>query len=314
MCNVLLKDSKVVVLVMLGPAVLRTLRAPLPRTLTAASGWSSAPAESVLSAAPCVLFPPWRKSSVRTLLPSSALCAGHNKWSKVKHIKGPKDEARGKMFMKFGMMIRIAVKEGGSNPDLNINLAHILEQCRNKNMPKSSIETAIKSAEKAKPASQHTFEARGPGGCLLLIEVLTDNNTRSHQEIKSLLNKNGGALSDGVRHSFSRKGVVISAGKSISTERALELAIEAGAEDVHESEDEEGQCLLKFICETTQLDHVRTSLESLGVQITSSGMECLPSNMSSLDPEQLDAASTLIETLSDCPYVVRVWDNIQADG
>lgn len=110
----------------------------------------------------------------------SALCAGHNKWSKVKHIKGPKDEARGRMFMKFGMMIRIAVKgeikqladvkekhacksqlfscllwlislfvssaEGGSNPDMNLNLAHILEQCRAKNMPKASIEAAIKSA------------------------------------------------------------------------------------------------------------------------------------------------------------------------
>ncbi|KAG7506615.1 hypothetical protein JOB18_010815 [Solea senegalensis] len=288
---------------MLGPAVLRTLRAPFPRTLTAAS-------ESVLH--PSV---PWRRTScVRTLLLCSALCAGHNKWSKVKHIKGPKDEARARMFMKLGLMIRIAVKEGGANPELNINLAHIVEQCRNKNMPKASIETAIKSAEKAKLASQHTFEARGPGGCLLLIEVLTDNNARSHQEIKRLLGKNGGALSNGIHHSFSRKGVVTSVGKSISMEQALELAIEAGAEDVHESEDEDEQRLLKFICDATQLNHVRASLESVGVQISSSGLECLPSTMSPLDQEQLSAASTLIEALSDCPDVVQVWDNIQADG
>lgn len=240
----------------------------------------------------------------------SALCAGHNKWSKVKHIKGPKDEARGRMFMKFGMMIRIAVKEGGSNPDMNLNLAHILEQCRAKNMPKASIEAAIKSAEKAKPASQHMFEARGPGGCLLLIEILTDNTSRSHQEIKRLLIKNGGMLSDGARHNFNRRGMVQVPGHNISTERALELAIEAGAEDVQEMEDEEEQPLLQFICDMMELKKVRASLEELGMQVISAGLEFVPRTVSSLDQDQLDAASVLIEALNDCVDVVRVWDNI----
>ncbi|XP_039991690.1 translational activator of cytochrome c oxidase 1 [Xiphias gladius] len=299
---------------MTGAAVQRALRALLPRRLAVASGRCPAPLESVLPPAPCALAPPWTASSVRTLQLCSALCAGHNKWSKVKHIKGPKDEARGRMFMKFGMMIKIAVKDGGSNPDLNINLAHILEQCRNKNMPKASIEAAIKSVEKAKPVSQHTFEARGPGGCLLLIEVLTDNNSRSNQEIKRLLNKNGGTLSDGVRHNFTRKGVVATAAKTISTERALELAIEAGAEDVKETEDEEEQPLLQFICDMVDLNKVRASLEKQGMQIMSSGLEFVPSTLSPLDQDQLHAASTLIEALNDCPDVIRVWDNIQADS
>lgn len=214
--------------------------------------------------------------------------------------------------MKFGMLIKIAVKEGGSNPDLNLNLAHILEQCRNKNMPKISIETAIKSAEKAKPASQHLFEARGPGGCLLLIEVLTDNNSKTHQEIKRLLTKNGAMLSDGARHNFDRRGVVVVAAKDISAERALELAIEAGAEDVQETEDEEEQPLLQFICDMTELKKVRTSLEQLGLQITSAGLEFIPRNVLSLDENNLNYASTLIEALNDCPEVVRVWYNIQA--
>lgn len=243
---------------------------------------------------------------------SSASCAGHNKWSKVKHIKGPKDEARSRMFMKFAMMIKIAVKEGGSNPDMNINLAHILEQCRSKNMPKASVEAAIKSA--AKPASQQVFEARGPGGCLLLIEVLTDNNSRSHQEIKRLLTKNRGMLSDGGRHNFNRRGVVVVPGQNVSTEKALELAIEAGAEDVQETEDEEQQPLLQFICDMTDVRKVRASLEELGMQVTSAGLEFVPRTLSSLDQYQLEAASTLIEALNDCPDVVRVWDNIQADS
>ncbi|XP_039645058.1 translational activator of cytochrome c oxidase 1 [Perca fluviatilis] len=211
-------------------------------------------------------------------------------------------------------MIKIAVKEGGSNPDMNINLAHILEQCRSKNMPKASVEAAIKSAEKAKPASQHMFEARGPGGCLLLIEVLTDNNSRSHQEIKRLLNKNGGMLSEGARHNFNRRGVVVVPGQNVSTERALELAIEAGAEDVQETEDEEEQPLLQFMCDMTDVRKVRGSLEELGMQITSAGLEFVPRALSSLDQDQLDAASTLLEALNDCPDVVRIWDNIQADS
>ncbi|XP_070708023.1 translational activator of cytochrome c oxidase 1 [Pempheris klunzingeri] len=300
---------------MAGAVVLRAVRTLRPRTLAATSGRFPSPVESVLQpAAPCVLNLPWRTSPVRTLQLSSALCAGHNKWSKVKHIKGPKDAARSRMFMKFGMMIRIAVREGGPNPDMNVNLAHILEQCRAKNMPKASIETAIKSAEKAKPASLHTIEARGPGGCLLLIEVLTDNNSRCQQEIKILLKRNGGVLSDGARHNFNKRGVVVVPGHNVSTERALELAIEAGAEDVQETEDEEEQPLLQFICDMADLRKVRASLEELGMQIVSAGLEFVPRTLLSLDQDQLDAASTLIETLNDDPNVVRVWDNIQADS
>ncbi|XP_034563810.1 translational activator of cytochrome c oxidase 1 [Notolabrus celidotus] len=292
---------------MAGTAVLRIFRTLRPQALTAASGSFHPPAS-------CVFSPAWRSSSVRSLHLCCALCAGHNKWSKVKNVKGPKDEARGKMFMKFGMMIRIAVKDGGSNPDMNLNLAHILEQCRIKNMPKTSVEAAIKSAEKAKPAFQHMFEARGPGGCLLLIEVLTDNNTRTQQDVRRLLTKNGGMLSDGARHNFNRRGVVMVPGQNLSMERALELAIEAGAEDVKETEDEEEQPLLQFICDMTDLRKVRASLVDLGMQITSAGLEFVPRTLTSLDQDQLDTASVLVEALNDWPEVVRVWDNIQAQS
>lgn len=297
--------------------MLRTLRTLDSRTLhlrTLHPRTLARPPGGFLSPEDLAPHPLWRSSPVRTLQLGVPSCAGHNKWSKVKHVKGPKDEARGRMFMKFGMMIRIAVKEGGSNPDLNVNLSHVLLQCRSQNMPKASIEAAIKTAEKAKPASQHIFEARGPGGCLLLIEVLTDNNSRTVQEIKRLLNRNGGMLSDGARHNFSRRGVVVVPGQNISTERALELAIEAGAEDVQETEDEEEQPLLQFICDIVDLKKVRASLEDLGMQISSAGLEFVPRTFLSLGQDQLDAASTLIEALNDCPDVVRVWDNIQADS
>ncbi|XP_017290515.1 translational activator of cytochrome c oxidase 1 [Kryptolebias marmoratus] len=291
--------------------VLRTLRPPTPAV---APGRLPVP-QPVPPPASRVLSPAWNRTCpVRTLQVSSAVRAGHNKWSKVKHIKGPKDEARAKVFAKFGMLIRIAVKEGGPNPEMNVNLAHVLEQCRNKNMPKVSIDAAIKSAEKAKPASIHMFEARGPGGCLLLIEALSDSYPRTTQEIKRLLNKNKGMMSDKARNNFNQRGVVMVSGQDVTTEKALELAIEAGAEDVQNTEDEEEKPQLKFVCAVTDLHKVRDSLEGLGMQIMSAGLEFVPRNHISIDDDQMEEASILIEALSDCPDVVRVWDNIQADS
>ncbi|XP_043109097.1 translational activator of cytochrome c oxidase 1 [Puntigrus tetrazona] len=246
--------------------------------------------------------------SCRTLHSSPALWAGHNKWSKVKDIKIPKDAARARMITKYTMMIRIAVREGGPNPEFNIALAQLLEQCRNRNLPKATIEGAIKG----KPGVQHVYEATGPGGCKLLVEVFTDNNTRSHQEIKRILNKHGGALCEGARKNFDRKGVVVASRDGIFSEKALELAIEAGAEDVQETEDEEEQPVLQFICAAASMKTVKDTLESLGVHTLSSSLEFVSHTPSLLTQTQLENASTLVEALSDCPYVVRVWDNIHA--
>nr|XP_057917937.1 translational activator of cytochrome c oxidase 1 [Doryrhamphus excisus] len=291
---------------MAGRAVLGSLRTLQPLNRVATTCILVTRCEPTLQEVPRVVFP-----LCRTLHQSPPLCAGHNKWSKVKHVKGPKDEERSRLIMKFGLMIKVAVKEGGANPDMNVNLANILEQCRNKNIPKASIEAAIKNAEKGKPAAPHMFEARGPGGCFLLIEVLTDQPPRSQQGVKRVLTKHGGMLSQGVSSTFSRRGVVVVPGQSITLERALELAIEAGAEDVEETTDEHDAPVLQFICDIADMWKVRASLQQLGLQVTSTASEFIPRTFLPLDQEQLDAASTLIEALSDVPDVVRIWDNIQ---
>ncbi|XP_060795496.1 translational activator of cytochrome c oxidase 1 [Neoarius graeffei] len=249
---------------------------------------------------------------VRTMHVSPVLRAGHNKWSKVKDIKIPKDAARARMIAKYAMLIRVAVREGGPNPEYNVTLAQLIEQCRNKNLPKTTIEAAIKGAEKSKAATQYLYEARGPGGSMLLIEVLTDNSTRSHQAIKHLLMKNGGTMCEGARHCFDRKGVIVVAQDQVSTEKALELAIESGAEDVHEAEDDEEKPILQFICDMNSIKAVRTALEALGVHTLSAGMEYISNTPAALPQDQLDTSATLLEALNDYPDVVRVWDNIQA--
>ncbi|XP_053555588.1 translational activator of cytochrome c oxidase 1 isoform X2 [Bombina bombina] len=247
---------------------------------------------------------------------SSAVSAGHNKWSKVKHIKGPKDEARARLFAKLSMMIKVAVKEGGPNPDMNVNLSNLIEQCKQKNMPKTSIEAAIKGAEKAKPSSYALYEGRGPGGSSLLIEALTDNNSRSYTDFKSLMSKNGAALSDGARHFFDKKGVVTvqscdKNGAPLHLEQALELAIEAGAEDVKEVLDEEDKGVYKFICEVPFLRDVHSQLTALGLVLVSSGPEFIPNTTVQLSDSDMELASQLLEIVNNHPEVMRVYDNIE---
>ncbi|XP_069490224.1 translational activator of cytochrome c oxidase 1 [Ambystoma mexicanum] len=253
------------------------------------------------------------KASIHT---TPASDAGHNKWSKVKHIKGPKDEARANLFAKLTMKIKFAVKEGGSNPDFNVSLAQLMEQCRAKNMPKSSVDAAIKGAEKGKNSLYVLYEGRGPGGASLLIEAITDNPNRARQEIKYMMNKNRGMLCDGVRHCFSHKGVIAvrcddHKNQPVELDQALEMAIEAGAEEVIEVEDEDEKAVLKFICDIPLLREVRQKLDSLGLISLSTELEYIPNTKVSLSDADLEHAAHLLGLLNAYQDVIRVYDNIE---
>ncbi|NWV28022.1 TACO1 oxidase, partial [Origma solitaria] len=118
--------------------------------------------------------------------------AGHNRWSKVRNVKGPRDAERSRLFQRLAQMLRAAAREGGPEPSLNPSLAAVVEQCRARNMPKASIEAAIKGAQ-GHPAggSRLLLAARGPGGSALLLELLTDDPRRSQRQIGELLARNG---------------------------------------------------------------------------------------------------------------------------
>ncbi|XP_068932350.1 translational activator of cytochrome c oxidase 1 [Petaurus breviceps papuanus] len=250
----------------------------------------------------------------RALHLSAATPAGHNKWSKVRHVKGPKDTARSQVFTKLSRLIRFSVKEGGPNPELNSNLANLLKLCRSKNMPKSTIEAALKS-EKNKDVYL-LYEGRGPGGSSLLIEVLSDSGAKCHAAIKHILNKHGGVMTDGARYSFDKKGVVMvgtedKEKRTVNLERALELAFEAGAEDVQESENDDEKNVLKFICDIPSLHEVRTKLDSLGLCSVSCVLEFIPNMKVKLSDGDMEAAAHLIEALNSYEDVIRVYNNIE---
>ncbi|KAM6175618.1 translational activator of cytochrome c oxidase 1 [Erethizon dorsatum] len=282
----------------------------------AAARCTRARGPSVGQATPCVFqpeIPGCGSAPDRTLHLTAEAPAGHNKWSKVRHIKGPKDAERSRIFSKLSLSIRLAIKEGGPNPELNSNLFNILEVCRSKHMPKSTIEAALKM-EKTK-GIYLLYEGRGPGGSSLLIEALSNSGSKCQSDIRHILNKNGGMMTEGARHSFDKKGVVTVGvedreKKAVNLERALELAIEAGAEDVQEDEDEEKN-FFKFICDASSLHQVRKKLDSLGLCSMSCTLEFIPHSKVQLADADLKQAAHLIQALVNHEDVIHVYDNIE---
>jgi len=169
--------------------------------------------------------------------------AGHNKWSKVKHIKGPADAKRAKIFSKLSREIFVAVKEGASeDPDLNPRLRMVLLKARQANMPSDNVQRAIQKATGEGGASTFqdlTYEIYGPNGVAILAEISSDNKNRTAAEIRHILSKNGGSIASAgaVVRLFHRKGQIMIARETADEEKVMEVALESGAEDFNAEEE-----------------------------------------------------------------------------
>jgi YebC/PmpR family DNA-binding regulatory protein len=169
--------------------------------------------------------------------------AGHNKWSKVKHIKAVVDAKKGKVFSKLAKELTLAAKHGGASPDTNARLRSAILNARAVNMPGDNIERAIKKGAGGADGAaleEILYEGYGQGGVALLIEVVTDNRNRSVNDIKVLMSKNGGIFADAgsVSYLFNRRGEIRLDKAGLSEDAALELALEAGGEDMVDGGDE----------------------------------------------------------------------------
>lgn len=169
--------------------------------------------------------------------------AGHNKWSKVKHIKAVVDAKRGKVFSKLSKELTLAAKHGGSNPDTNARLRTAIQNARAQNMPGDNIERAVKKGAgelEGATLDEVVYEGYGPGGAALLVEVVTDNRNRSVNDLRIIFSRNGGTFADAgsVAYLFSRQGEIRLAKDGLNEDAAMELALEAGADDVQDGGDE----------------------------------------------------------------------------
>jgi len=169
--------------------------------------------------------------------------AGHNKWSKVKHIKAVVDAKRGKVFSKLSKELTLAARHGGSSPDTNARLRTAIMNARAQNMPGDNIERAIKKGAgelDGVSLEEIVYEGYGPGGVAMLVEVVTDNRNRSVSDMRLIFSKNGGTFADAgsVAYMFARRGEIRLEKGNLSEDAAMELALESGAEDMEDGGDE----------------------------------------------------------------------------
>lgn len=170
--------------------------------------------------------------------------SGHSKWSKVKRFKGAIDAKRGQIFSKLSKEISIAAKTGGGDPDSNPRLRSAIQAARDQSMPNDNVERAIKRGTGEGSEAQHfdeiVYEGYAPGGVAVIVEAATDNKNRTAAEIRSIFTKNDGnlATSGSVSYMFHKKGQITVSRASIEADRILELALEAGAEELTTEENE----------------------------------------------------------------------------
>src|SRR5229473_5017471 len=170
--------------------------------------------------------------------------AGHSKWSKVKRFKGAIDAKRGQIFSKLSKEITIAAKSGGGDPNGNARLRSAIQAARDQSMPNDNVERAIKrgTGEGVEAANfeEIIYEGYAPGGVAIIVEAATDNKNRTAAEVRSIFTKNHGNLagSGSVSYMFHKKGQITVPRRSMAEERLLELALEAGAEELTTDEDQ----------------------------------------------------------------------------
>jgi YebC/PmpR family DNA-binding regulatory protein len=234
--------------------------------------------------------------------------AGHSHWAKIKRAKGANDAKRGKIWSKIARKIIIAARNGGDPRD-NLNLRYTIDEAKAANMPRDTIEKAIKKGTGELGAENYqdvTYEAYAPGGIAMIIEGLTNNPSRTAPDLRSILEKAGGNLakSGAVAFQFTRQGVITIKSDAIDEDRLMELALDAGAEDVKN----EGEVFEVITTPTTYLK-VKEALESAGVAIEAGEITNMPGNTVPVAEEQAHKLLKLIDALEDNDDVQSVSHN-----
>ena len=235
--------------------------------------------------------------------------AGHSKWANIKHRKGRQDAKRGKIFSRLIRELTVASRLGGPVAEDNPRLRTALDKALSANMPKDKIERAIQrgfgSAE-GDDLEETTFEGYGPGGVAIIVESMTDNNNRTVAEVRHAFSKAGGNLgTDGsVSYLFIKKGL-IQLSNNTSLEQVLEVAIEAGAEDIEENSDQS----ITISTLPEDFDPVKKALIDKEIETLESEISFVPETSVSTDLETSIKIYKLLEALEDLDDTQNVHSN-----
>lgn len=236
--------------------------------------------------------------------------AGHNKWSKVKHIKAKEDAKKGKLFTKAVRDIMTAVRDGGSNPDTNAALRLAIERAKAISMPQDNIKRAIDKASGNLPGVKYeeiVYEGYGPGGVAIMVEALTDNKNRTVASIRHAFSKMGGSLgtSGSVSWMFDKNGI-ITIQRSNKDDDVMEVALENGASDILEFDE-----VLVIKSDPASFNRLLQAVEKIGVDILESSVGLIANNEVEVDDEIAKKVEKLIEMLEENDDIQNVYHNMK---
>jgi YebC/PmpR family DNA-binding regulatory protein len=236
--------------------------------------------------------------------------AGHSKWANIQHRKSAQDAKRGKLFTKLIRELTTAARSGGADPATNPRLRTAIDKALAANMTRDTIERATKRGAGGTDADNYEavrYEGYGPGGVAVMVDCLTDNRNRTVGEVRHLFSKRGGNLgTDGsVAYLFEARGSIVLPA-DVSEERAFDLALEAGADDVLVQDDN-----IELLTASDRLHEVREALLALGVTPQSAELVERPTTSVQLDAEQTLQVIKLLDALEDLDDVQRVHSNAE---
>ena len=239
--------------------------------------------------------------------------AGHSKWKSIKHAKAATDAKRGALFTKLIREITVSAKSGGGDLGANARLRTAVDAAKAKSMPKENIERAIKKGTgelEGESYSELTYEGYGPGGVAIIIEALTDNPTRTVAEVRHKFSKLGGNLgaTNSVGYMFDRKGQIYVDAAGLDEDAAMEIVLEAGAEDLVR-EDE----VYVVTTDPASFHAVRSALEEQKLRIEEAELAMIPKNTVRVEGPDALSVVKLVEALEELDDVQKVWANFDVD-
>ncbi len=235
--------------------------------------------------------------------------AGHSKWANIKHRKARQDAKRSKMWSKCSRAIIVAAKHGGGDPDQNLTLRYAIDEAKAANMPKDTIQKAIDKGAGGGDGSDFdeiVYEGYGPGGVAVMLEILTDNRNRTASEMRKLFEKAGGNLgaSGSVAFNFERKGEIYLAKDKASEEELMEVALEAGAEDIDDQDE-----AWRVVASVDAYHGVKSAIEGKGWEPDAAALVMIATNTVACTGKEAEQVVRFVEELDDHDDVQHVHAN-----
>ena len=237
--------------------------------------------------------------------------AGHSHWAKIKRAKGANDAKRGKVWSKIARKITIAAKGGGGDPAANLALRYVIEEAKAANMFKDTIQNAIKKGTGELGGENYeaiTYEGYGPAGVAIFIEALTNNRARTAPELRKAFEIHGGnlATTGAVAFQFVKQGIVTIKSDVVSEDALLELALDAGADDVKN----QGE-VFEVITNPVAYLKVKEAIDAAKIPVEGGEITYLPTNTVTLDEEKAQKLLKLVDALEDNDDVQAVSHNAE---